>query len=357
MSTDPRLPRLLALLEAAKNLADPQSDFGRRARAELGESTGLSPAGVDWALSQCLEHRTSRSQITQLLRRTAPVPRAHVLLSANVFTAAFRAITLALLQTDTVFVRPSRREPLFTQLLAEASGQAFQIVDSLAPAPSDHLWAYGTDETLAQVRQKLPGGVYFHTHGSGLGVAVLSLLAQSKTSDLERCAELLVRDTLAFDQRGCASPRFVFLQTTDESLQKFLPLLEQRFRQAEQRIPRGPLSATEQADALRYERTRAYVGPTWSTGRGIFVLDDETKPLYLPPVGRYLALVRTHDPLTHIQALAPLLTCVGVWGSPTLPGQILELLQPRRVVELGQMQMPPLDGPLDLRAPLTGELI
>src|SRR5690606_1985614 len=116
---DERTSRLYALKRAAEALANPTNRWGMVARDELPHSTGLSPEGVDYALRHCLEHDVPGGTLSSLPRRAPRAKRAHVLLSSNVITAAFRAIALALCQTDKVLVRPSRRDPVMTYLMRE----------------------------------------------------------------------------------------------------------------------------------------------------------------------------------------------------------------------------------------------
>src|SRR5690606_16063514 len=203
---EPRVARVQGFLEAAARLSNPNDPLGRAARARLPESTGLSPAGVAYALEHCLERCPSPAELGRVCSQVSESPRAHVLLSANVFTAPVRAVALALAASERVCVRTSRREPVMTELLLEASGGQFELVSALTPSAGDQLWAYGSDQTLAAVANELPSGVVFHGHGSGFGLAIVD---DAGLCDLERAADGLARDCIAFDQRGCLSPRLV----------------------------------------------------------------------------------------------------------------------------------------------------
>src|SRR6478609_5839304 len=170
--TDDRVERILALRRAAQALADPLAAHSPSARAQLVHETGLSAQGVAYALEHCLQHHVSRATLSGLVKVQPLLSRSHVLLSANVFTAAFRAIVLGLAQSPQTQVRASRRSSAFPRLLWEMSGGAFELVDELAPQPGEALWAYGTAETLASVRAQLPPDVQFHAHGPGMGACV-----------------------------------------------------------------------------------------------------------------------------------------------------------------------------------------
>src|SRR6188768_461847 len=200
-----RRARLEPLLESARSLADPASERGRLARERLAHSSGLSAQGVDFALQRCLEIAPDEREIAALIRSTPSAQVAHVLLSANVFVAAHRAIAIALAASAEVRVRASRREPEMAELLLAGAPGSFQLVTELSPHSGDRLWAYGSDDTMAEVAATLPAGVALHAHGSGFGVAVLDEVPPE--AELGALLGRLAEDIALFDQRGCLSPR------------------------------------------------------------------------------------------------------------------------------------------------------
>lgn len=357
ISSDTRLARIEALQRAARQIADPDHPRGREARDVLVRSTGLSPQGVDHALRNCLEHRASRATWSQLVKRQPACARAHVLLSANVFTAAFRAIGLALTQSPHVFVRASRREPEMAQLLFQGSGGSFELVDSLSPVPGDPVWAYGTSETLARVRDTLPGGVRFHAHGSGMGVAVLGPDIPRRGVSLDETADQLAADVAAFDQRGCLSPRLVLVEGDRDYAAAFAQALARACARWEQQIPRGKLTEAETADLHWYRDTMTYAADALPAGKGVVVLDPVDERLVVPPIGRVLHVTRTQDAEKLLQSVAPRVTCVGIAGHDSLEGRLHNSIGERRYTALGAMQAPPLDGPVDLRTGWHAEVV
>lgn len=356
ISPDTRLARIEALQRAARQIADPDHPRGREAREVLTRSTGLSPQGVDHALRNYLEHRTSRSTWSQLIKRQPACARAHVLLSANVFTATFRAIGLALTQSPHVFVRASRREPEMAQLLFQGSGGSFELVDSLSPVPGDPVWAYGTNETLARLRDTLPGGVRFHAHGSGMGVAVVGP-DLSQRGSLDETADRLAADVAAFDQRGCLSPRVVLVEGERDYAAAFAQALARACARWEQQVPRGKLTEAESADLHWYRDTMTYAADALPAGKGVVVLDPVDERLVIPPVGRALHVTRTHNAEKLLESIADRVTCVGIAGHDNLEGRLRISLGERRYTALGAMQTPPLDGPVDLRKGWQAEVV
>ncbi len=411
-----RAARVRGLLNAARKIVDPEHPLGQRARAELPALTGLSREGVEYALQHHLEVDATDAEIAALCDSVPEAPCAHVLLSANVFVAALRALALGLAASPKVFARASRREPLMLELLSEASGGAFRIVSELVPRPGEHLFAYGDDSTLSSLRGELAAGVVLHGHGFGFGVALcepapdarvtepgsgeLASLPSGAPRSLTAYAELLARDVAVFDQRGCLSPRLVLVNAPDEIVSALGRELGRALSALEARMPRGALSAEEAADAALYRDTMAYVGELCFAGRGAVGVElqghraaPSSEPpgpqggeqreregagvgrvaeggapsapsgelsgalgrLILPPVGRYLHLVQSSEPLSLLEGLAPYITTLSVEGPPELMRRAQRALPRARICRVGMMQRPPLDGPVDRRVGVEGE--
>jgi len=247
-----------------------------------------------------------------------------------------------------VCVRSSRREPQMTRLLHEA-GAPFEIVSELRPAAGDQVWAYGSDETLANVRATLPARVTLHAHGSGFGIAVVSA---SSTNEIEAAALALARDVVPFDQRGCLSPRVAFVLGELETARAFARAVSEHLASFAEQVPRGRLSGDESGAERRYRDLAAYSGELFA-GREYAVSlrqDVPSEPLLVPPVGRNVHVVGGADATARLRGMRAAVTSVGVFGEPGLRGRIADLLPTARVSVLGAMQKPPLDGPVDRRA-------
>jgi hypothetical protein len=341
--------RVRRLVEAARTIADPVSTLGKLARERLPEATGLSAEGVEFALERSLEIDATAAEIATLCRQTPAAPRAHVLLSANVFVAALRALALALAASPTVAVRCSRREVVMADLLRQAY-PGFEIVDDLEPEPGDHVWAYGSDDTMAALRRTLPRGVVFHGHGSGIGLAVVGV----EREELERAAKALAEDVVLFDQRGCASPRLVL--ATPEILRPLAERISGALLELERRIPRGNLTPDEKADDRRFRDSALVAFELFDAGSGAVTLDQSGDRWIVPPPFRNLHVASLSD----IRAFAPLessIVAVGVHAPEPWMDTLREALPRARLSPVGSMQRPRLDGPLDRRTPPQGEVL
>jgi hypothetical protein len=340
---DDAVRRVEALVAGARRIADPTSELGRRARGELAASTGLSVAGVELALTECLETTPSAAEITVLVASVRPARRVHVVLPANVFIAAHRAIALALASSADVRVRPSRREPRFAALLAEAAPGLFTLTHAVTPEPGDELWAYGGDDALAALRAHAPLGVSFHAQGPGFGVALVAA-----THVTPETARALAADVVPFEQRGCLSPRAALVLGSTADAERFARLVAAALADAAARVPPGRLEDAERADARAFRDAHAYAGTVISAGPGaVAVLDAER--LVLAPPGRNLVVTATHAAFAVLAAREAELTALGVAAPDALADEIARRFSNARCSLLGRMQRPAFDGPVDRR--------
>jgi hypothetical protein len=338
--------RVDELLAAARLLAEATRSQGQRLRLRLQETTGLSRENIDLALERCLERELDEASYLQLISRVPQAPRALVLLSANVFVAALRAICLARAASARVLVRASRRDPALAEALAELLPSAFELVPELRPEAGDHFWAYGSDDTLASVRAQLPPGVTFHGHGSGLGVVVVDY--RSGATAVAELAGAVALDTALFDQRGCLSPRLVCVLGDEHAARTVASSLARELQRLERELPPGTLLPEQQAEQRRFSDTARYAFEVTPAGRGVVSLALDGR-IVLPPAGRNLHVALTNDPVTTLGGLSRHLTCIATRGDDELRASLRGAFPGARSCQPGQMQSPPLDGPVDLR--------
>ncbi len=360
--------RVGSLVLAARRLADASDPLGREARRRLPEATGLSPENVELGLSRCLETQPGEQELSRLIGSVEAAPRALVLLSANVFVAAHRALALALAASPVVVVRASRREPVMAELLARAAGALFSTVKDLEPRPGDALWAYGQDETLAALRARLPAGVRLHAQGAGFGVALVTEAAfeldargPSRASSDARdfgegsLAERLALDVALFDQQGCLSPRVVVFSGGLAAARCFAEALAAALVEFEARVPVGRVAQELAAARRAHLDVAAMLGEVLSAGAGSVALLPS--PAWLvPPPGRNVVVVAAESPesaLALFGELRPSVTALGL-PEPELAdaavGPLVGALPEARILRLGAMQSPPFDGPADRRS-------
>lgn len=341
-----RIADVRRLQEAARSV------IGQRAVLvpAIVESTGLSPEGVELALARHVEVEATDEELAALVARAGDAARVAVVLSANVFVGALRAIALARAASDDVVVRPSRRDPAFARALVEAAvaaGDAHVRLDEgldVSTFEGGEIHVYGRDETIAEVRAKASSAVRVRGHGSGMGVALVSARA-----DLVQAARGLAADVVVFDQRGCLSPRVALVIGDEARASELADALHAELDRWGASVPRGAVPKGERAAAGRYVATmtyacRALVGNEHAVG-----VAPPGAPLVLPPPYRnvHVAVCASLDEASKL--LEPLARGVITIGSDDR--ESARALAPAwaRLSELGSMQRPPLDGPVDLR--------
>jgi Acyl-CoA reductase (LuxC) len=286
----------------------------------------------------------------QLVQHAAPAQRIDVVLSANVFTAAFRALALALARSAHVVVKPSRREPHFVRALHMHAPDLLRIASDWQPelTTCDVVHAYARDATLTELRARLPKRINLWGHGSGFGIALLD-----ETDDIELAASAVAADVVAFDQRGCLSPRVMFVlgsgQAGSSRTTHFAAALANALRDAGQAVPRGILTPEERAEHAQYIQTAECLGDV-DIGAHHAVSAFRLTQFLLPPTGRIMHVTQAASVGEVSALLGPLgrlVTCIGSNGSSGLELGYAHARQAR----LGAMQRPRLDGPVDKRTP------
>lgn len=330
------LARVRAVLEAARAVT---SGPRRGAlEAELRRSSRLSPQGVALALDRHLELQPSDEALALLLARAARTPEpaaCHVLLAANVCTAALRALAFAAAVSPRVVVRPSRRDPaLADALLGELRGGGFARAERLEPRAGEEAHLHGSDETLAVV--PVEPGVRVLRFGSGFGLAF---------PQGEEDARPLAADVVAFDQRGCLSPRVALVPA--ERAEPFARALAEALAEAEDVVPRGPLEAGDRAELSRWRAAARALGRTLEGEAFAVGLSEELDVGLVPPPCRVIQVVPCDGLGPRAAGWAARATILG--GAGPLFEAARRVAPAARAVPLGEMQRPPLDGPVDLR--------
>jgi hypothetical protein len=81
-------------------------------------------------------------------------------------------------------------------------------------------------------------------------------------------------------------------------------------------------------------------------------LDLEPRAMAFPPTGRHIHVARVVHAEDVARLLAPhrgSITCIGVSEKSSDAARLAPLAPGARILQLGNMQCPPLDGPVDLR--------
>ncbi len=310
--------------------------------SDLASTTGLSEAGVRLGFEH-LEREVSDDDVARLSAwalSQGPADRVTVLLSATVFVAAFRALVLARIVAPEVVLRPSRRDPICARALVECmQDTSIRIEEGLDVASVDRgvIHAYGTDATLRAV--EAAARVPVLGHGTGLGVCVVG-------GDPVAAGEAIARDVVAFDQRGCLSPRIVWVDGGARARDVAHALASALEASP---VPRGVLSVDERGEARRWGESMRFAGQVWEGPWGAVGLTCAPDAVLGPP-GRHVHVAPFATTPELRAALAPLARFVTTIGFQDGGLDPAALVPHARVVALGSMQRPPLDGPVDRRS-------
>jgi hypothetical protein len=198
----------------------------------------------------------------------------------------------------------------------------------------------------------LPKGAWFHGHGHGVGAVAI----EPDGLDVPSAAHHIALDTVAFDQRGCLSPRVVLVAGSAEQTREVAQALARALTALESEVPLGPQSEAELAAARRETSAMRFACELFEAGSGWVALGEDER-LRFPAQARCLFVLRAPEPHVALLPYVPLLTCVGAALGDTRAARLRQLLPHARHVALGQMQRPPLDGPVDRRHDPAGELV
>lgn len=302
-----------AIFGAARMLASPESALGRQAREVLPARADLSSEMFDWALQTTLETVTSdalrgcRDALARDLHPHRAVPaRLHaVVLSSNLCTASIKPIVWSLLAGAPVALKLAANDEGLTELFAlaltladEEVGQCVMptrfsradepLTKSLFAA-ADAISIYGGDHTVQTLSEWVPAGAERIAHGHGLGAAFVA----REDPDLEAFATGLALDVAAYDQRGCLSPQWVFVEGTERA-RSFARLLADALGPLATSLPRAVLSVPHATRQVQWRRVGEALGELFE-GDGYAVAFDDRGPVRACPLARNIAVHSVSD--------------------------------------------------------------
>ncbi|MBS2017283.1 MAG: proline dehydrogenase [Deltaproteobacteria bacterium] len=347
-SASTRFGDVRRLLRAASRVVEERASSG--IVAAIVDATGLSTEGVELAMTSYLEVQASDAEVSALVEKAGDAPSIAVVLSANVFVGALRAIAFARAAASEVVVRPSRRDPSFARALVAAAeelgDEGLRLDEGLDVAAfgGAEMHVYGRDETIAEVRAKASPRVRVRGHGSGMGVAWIS-----RSADVAAVVRGLADDVVVFDQRGCLSPRIALVEGGVERATEIAEALHAELDRLEGIVPRGAVPAEERAAAGRYLSTMTIACRAFSGAKHGIGVAPPGAPVLLPPPYRHVHVGACASIDDAAKLVAPLAKGITALGSDDL-GAAKALAPPwSRLSALGVMQRPPFDGPVDLR--------
>jgi len=338
------------------------------------------PERLDQMTANVQEQRTNRASIAiapELLVHIAP---------GNLPNPALMCMVLGVLSRSAQFVKCASGTALLPRLFAHSLyevepklGACLEVADwpggkaELEQALFDEascVTVTGSDETLAELRKRIPSTVRFLGFGSRLSFAYV---AHEVLSGLHarKVAECAARDVTAWNQLGCLSPHVIYVQAGGAlGPDKFAELLAEVLAERELSEPRGDLPVeTAAVIASRrsiYELRAAHSPDTrhWcSQGSTAWTVVYEADPRFqISCLNRFVYVKQVQSLTEALQEADHVRGKVSTVGLAAAEHKSQELATElarwgvTRVCPLGQMQEPPLTWRHDGR-PALGDLV
>ncbi|KFJ08706.1 acyl-CoA reductase family protein [Delftia acidovorans] len=218
-------------------------------------------------------------------------------------------------------------------------------------AEADTVLAYGGNQTLQALRQRLPVTTRFLPHGHKLGFGMVGAQALD-TLKAPAVARLAAWDVMRYDQQGCYSPHVFYVERgAPVSARAFADYLAAELANLQRRFARRPLELEEGAAVARWQQSvewsgdaQQLLGPVdapWSVA-----YSDSLQPLAPTALYRTIAVVgvdRLDDAVPVVAAQREYLQTAGIAASPEQLYRLAGLLGAAgvtRISAIGSMSMP-----------------
>jgi hypothetical protein len=395
------------LCEVAHNWLEPDDPFRRLALERGPAATGFSRStlahGLD-AFFKRLNYRELSQLILQELghverldrfvvteaelktHRTAIATGPELLVhitAGNVPNPSLMSLILGLIARSAQFLKCAQGADLLPRLFAHSlyalepklascieiavwpGGQA--ELEAALFEQADCVTVTGRDETIANIRSRLPQHVRLLGYGHRLSFGYLTREVLSRYHAKELAAQAAI-DVAAWDQLGCLSPHLFFVETgASVTPELFAQMLAAELERLEERLPRGtppPSLAGTLASRRSLYAIRAANSPDtqlWaSQPHTAWTVVLESDPRFQPSCLHRFVYVKGISNLQEaLQASAPYQRAISTVALAAMGTRAQELAASlarwgvTRLCPLGQMQDPPLTWRHDGHPPLS----
>ncbi|MBR90822.1 MAG: hypothetical protein CMO66_06085 [Verrucomicrobiales bacterium] len=232
---------------------------------------------------------------------------------------------------------------------------------------ADCITATGRDETLADIRSRLPRDTVFLGHGHRVSFGFLTKDVTTRALAREQ-AHLAADDIAAWNQLGCLSPHAFYVQRGGAlGAEKFAELLAEALAEKESTEPRGELTTADAANIadLRslYETRAANVGDVrlWQSEESTaWTVIYDREQIFRPSCLNRFVFVKEVEDLEEALRTAEMIrgqvSTVGLAATKLDAADLVRQLAHwgvTRVCPIGQMQNPPLTWRHDGRPALA----
>ncbi|WP_341644958.1 acyl-CoA reductase [Thauera sp. SDU_THAU2] len=250
-------------------------------------------------------------------------------------------------------VHPPLAECLAVVWWSGAGGDAGLGAEGAAAlyAQADTVLAYGGNDTLAALRQRLPVTTRFLPHGHKLGFGLVGAAALD-TLKAPAIARLAAWDVMRYDQQGCYSPHVFYVERgAPVPPRAFADYLAAELANLQRRFARRPLELEEGAAVARWQQAvewgsgdQVLIGPVDAPWRVAY--SDSLQALAPTALYRTISVVgvdRLDDVVPVVAAQRAFLQTAGIAASPEELYRLAGLLGAAgvtRISAIGSMSMP-----------------
>jgi hypothetical protein len=242
-------------------------------------------------------------------------------------------------------------------------GGADRIEDEMLAA-ADLVVAYGGEQAVAGIAQNAPASTPIVAHGPKLSFAVVT--REALKADALQVARDAAYATAMFDQQGCVSPHFIYVEEGGGAEPaEFAGLLFQELLALDGSLPRGELTPGE-LTLVRDARTRAEFAEIRGDGTRLFADEALRATVILEPDARPKGSCLNR--VVYVKAVADAEDIPALLGGSAIPLQTVGLAADEarsfligamlarsgvtRVTALRSMPWPPAEAHHDGRGPL-----
>jgi hypothetical protein len=373
-----RSPAVLAAA-AARMLATPDRDLAEAARA-----AAMSPECAREALANFCPQVTEdallglREAVEGRLapERIQPPALVFHVLAGNLFLSGIESMLTASIAGACSLVRCSAADVRFPRLWVEAlRAEDAQFADTVwvdhwphddaaatraVAEAADAVVAFGTDDSVAAVRELTPTSARFIAHGSRVSFSIVP--REALGGDLAQIARGIAYDFSVYDQQGCLSPRALFVEADMTAATSLARTVVSAMHELAAVMPRHPL-ALEEAAALARSRDEALIASALGDAAAVIpaamdsflVTVRPAAPVQPGCLNRHCDIRVFTNPDELRAALLPhrgRIACMGIAGEPGRWLGMCGALGVARVCAVGQMQKPPVGWTHDGRPAL-----
>ncbi|MGB0588648.1 MAG: acyl-CoA reductase [Myxococcota bacterium] len=287
--------------------------------------------------------------------------------SANIPALPHLTVMRAFLVKAACFGRVSSDEPIYLPLYAESLREvdpelaeclavvhwdrADRVCEAAFLGSLDHLIAYGGDEALGGLRERLPEGVAATWHGHRMGFAYVGRPALM--GGIDGLVDRLAFDFSIFDQHACLAPQacfverggrtspLVFARHLSDAMEAWLDELPPRSLEVDEMAPlRAALDAAALRELMGEGGACVVSPPTRLQGAVVMERPERFEPVPLDRFVRVIPVDDVDDMLTLLEPVKRYLQCAAVAGCDDATRARLARLGLSRLCPPGRMGTP-----------------